>query len=335
MLPFLVTSLKGEKAVKYYKELLIDIAQQNKEYFTSVSVWDKHAVKNQLPRAARYAYHFGSWNIAKMQILGENTPLEKRFTPTYSEDELIKIARKQSIYFQTQKDWNEFAEKNNLPNSKVYSHKFDGWHQAKTKILGSKRPLYQNTYSTDELIAIAKNHREYFSSLNIWSSYAEEHCLPKAPVYIKHFRTWNNAKKVIFSGDELEVHEKNTVSKSELIAVAKKFKQHFTSQKSWNSLAAQHGLPGSWTFIHKFKSWNAAKQYIFKNEQMIIKRQPVSHYSKEQLINVVLEHKNFFNMKLSEWNEYAKSNHLPTGSTFKRHFGSWEKAQEDIKSVTE
>ncbi|MGG6448258.1 hypothetical protein [Pseudobacillus badius] len=146
-------------------------------------------------------------------------------------------------------------------------HKFNGWNEAKIKIFGSERPLFRNLYTKEQLVMIARKHSTYFTSQNTWSRYAAQHGLPNAHVFINHFNSWNEAKASIFPESKAVLQQKRSFSKENLIETAKKYQDHFTSIKAWDSFAVQHDLPRSGVFIKHFQSWNHAKNKYSTTQQ--------------------------------------------------------------------
>lgn len=102
-------------------------------------------------------------------------------------------------------------------------------------------------------------------------------------------------------------------------------KSHITSVSKWNDYAKDKNLPFAYEIISVFGSWNRFKQEIGL---------PVTktRYTKEELKQIALEHKDFIRRK-HVWDKYSKKHGLPASATFINAFGSWNELKKDIGIV--
>ncbi|WP_209124401.1 hypothetical protein [Alkalihalobacillus sp. BA299] len=167
-----------------------------------------------------------------------------------------------------------------------------------------------------EVLEILKEHKEHITSVRNWEHYAKEHSLPSSSSLIKIFGSWNNLKLM------LGISANKKYSKKELLDIANKHSEHFTTYSNWNEYASKHGLPVSTTFLIHFDSWNDVKKRL----NLPLSTPNWRKYSKEEIKKVIEEHSEHFTSKL-KWDEYSKENKLPDYRTIKNYF-SWEEVQE-------
>jgi hypothetical protein len=145
---------------------------------------------------------FGSWNNFKKELgLGTYT-----YQESYSTNYLIELMLKYKDLFKSSSKWNKFAKENKLPNTHVYIRRFGSMDKAKEIAGISKQD--RNTHkrwTTDELITIARQFKEHFTTMKKWKSFYkemkvanEEILIPFPSIYQKRFNGWGNAKKIIF-----------------------------------------------------------------------------------------------------------------------------------------
>ncbi|MFL0364557.1 hypothetical protein ACH0BF_16255 [Pseudobacillus sp. 179-B 2D1 NHS] len=90
------------------KEELLSIAVEHRKWLKNIKTWELHAQRHNLPSVATYEKCFGSWRATKNAV---------RLHPLYSNTDLIMIAERNAAHFTTISGWNEYADKNNLPNA--------------------------------------------------------------------------------------------------------------------------------------------------------------------------------------------------------------------------
>lgn len=129
-----------EYTPEYSKEFLIQNAIEHIKLFKRSSVYDEYAKKHGLPGQHAYRHAFGSMDEAKRLI---GIPSEKRNTHNrWSTEKLIKIAKENIKHFTTMDNWMAFGKKINkkvgkinIPYPSIYQKRFNGWRNAKLKIL--------------------------------------------------------------------------------------------------------------------------------------------------------------------------------------------------------
>lgn len=182
-------------------------------------------------------------------------------------------------------------------------------------------------YSKEYLIQVAQEHRTHFYSHKHWRIYAREHQLPSVDAFIRRFGTWKKAK--IQAGIEEEPNKKPSVNKEEFLSILKDHLQEITTQSNWDDYAAENQLPTSKTITNVLGKWTEVKTML----DLTVRGHTGKHYTKEELTDIALKHKGYFT-KVEVWKEYAQKNQLPSFDTYKRAFGSWNKAKETIGLAT-
>ena len=116
--------------------------------------------------------------------------------------------------------------------------------------------MTQENQKVLKVLNILKEHKEHITTARNWEHYAKEHSLPSSSSLIKLFGSWNNVKS------QLGLTTMKRYSKKELLDIAKKHSNHFTTYSNWNEYASKHGLPVSTTFLVQFDSWNDVKEQL-------------------------------------------------------------------------
>ncbi|WP_058306269.1 hypothetical protein [Gracilibacillus massiliensis] len=182
---------KGNKR-RYSEQELINIAQNHKKHFTSKRKWREYALNNDLPSELIYIQHFDSWNKAK-EIVGE--PLSRETNPIkYSKEDVTQIIKKNRSYFTSREDWDKYASYNKLP-SYLTIKKYFSWEE----VMNIAGVPVQYKYTEEELKKmLQKEHKKFLtSSIREWNEYAKDNHYPTSIVFIKRFKTWNQAKEAI------------------------------------------------------------------------------------------------------------------------------------------
>jgi hypothetical protein len=251
---------------KYDKTVLRALARKHVQYFSSVSVWNEFAIKNNYPRAATFSYHFGGWNNFKSEVFGQGQELNMAFSQSFTVERLKEIAVSHKERFTKMNTWDEFATKNNIPSAKVFIHTFGTWNKAKREILGEDVKLNRDVpYDGEKLTSIAVKYKSAFTSVNVWNEFAKEKDLPSSKVYEKFYGSWNKAKQSIFNPSSSRVHKKpESLSIAQLCEIAVNNHKYFSTKKNWDLHAMKNKLPRAETFANRFGSWKKAKLEIDK-----------------------------------------------------------------------
>lgn len=182
--------LKIEPVKKFYgKDILIDIAKEHSNYFTSQRKWNEYAMLHKLPLAITYIKAFGKWNNAK-EIL--NLPPSPITAPMeYTKEEILKIVREHGAYMESKQKWDEYVKGKRLPTYKTLKKHFE-WDEL-LELAGKE---IRRQYTREDLINIGIKHYEVFGSASRsrWTDYAKVHSLPSAQTYYREFGGWKNAK---------------------------------------------------------------------------------------------------------------------------------------------
>jgi hypothetical protein len=119
----------------------------------------------------------------------------------YTKEYLINIAKEHGAFMTSVSEWNKYATHNKLPTGATYSYHFGGWNNFKKTYLDSESTLnkrFSPSFTPTELTEIAWKHKEHFTTMKEWTTFALENNLPTSKVYIYSFDTWNKAKELLF-----------------------------------------------------------------------------------------------------------------------------------------
>ncbi|QHA38759.1 hypothetical protein D5E69_23295 (plasmid) [Rossellomorea marisflavi] len=171
----------------------------------------------------------------------------------------------------------------------------------------------------DELIRVNKEH---LSSPISWDNYRNgSPLLPSADELLTQN---NNSWKEVLK--KYGASRKKRYTKEELIEIAITYQEKFTTVREWDSFASKLMLPKSSTYILHFGQWSEVGKILGKESG----RTRVNTYTKEQIIQVLLEYKEKYTSP-NEWDIFAKSNSLPTYKTI-RSYLSYEELNKLVKS---
>jgi hypothetical protein len=109
----------------------------------------------------------------------------------------------------------------------------------------------------------------------------------------------------------------------QLLDIAKKHIDHFTSAEKWNQYAKEKQLPNVTCYKRYFGTWNTVKTQL--NLPTYTSTQKNTKYSTNQLIDI-LQRNQSIAMNQSYWQAYAKGHHLPSYETIIACFSSWNNA---------
>jgi hypothetical protein len=236
----------------------------------------------------------------------------------YTDQELIKIAKKHKEQFTTMRNWDSYAAPLNLPLSHIYRSRFGGWNQAKTFISINHNKQAEIRRS---IIKKVMPYKKFITSAKKWNEFAGDD-LPDSQTIIYHFGKWNNFKK------ELGIQSTEEAKRQKYIEIARKHIGHFSKSASvWKQYARKNNLPSLNTYINVFGSWaNAQKAVGVKLEKI---EEKVYKYDRDELIQIAQEHIDYF-VHSSLWNTYAKEKGLPSQFAYINEFGSMLEAKKAI-----
>ncbi len=169
---------------------LLKIAETHKQAFTSVRKWNEYAKEHNLPSSRQFIHAFESWKNARKAVGIKSSSI--KYEGKYTKKELKEIINKHSKEFSSKENWYVYAKENGLPTYETFVKYFENWNEVQ-KLAG----FIPNKLSNDDLIKIAKKHKESFISKNKWNEYAKEHNLPSAITYIRRFDSWSNIYEII------------------------------------------------------------------------------------------------------------------------------------------
>lgn len=165
--------------------------------------------------------------------------------------------------------------------------------------------------SDDELLSIARQHKEQLKSVKHWNEYRKGKGLPHSQTFISRFGTWNAFKEQL----SLEINEQNRpqiFSDEELMDILKKYKNQYIGIKEWDQFAERHGFPTHALFLQRL---GMDKVYELTGY--------TSQWTTEQLKQLILMHFPNTPPTQSDWNSLSSKVRLPSYLTVIRRFGSW------------
>ena len=121
----------------------------------------------------------------------------------------------------------------------------------------------------------------------------------------------------------------NQFDKETILRLLKEHKEYMTSMNAWNIYSKEYGLPHSQTIIKHFGSWNSAKSALSLEQ---LKKNLPFRYTEQELLQLYEQHKDKFT-SITNWNDYASKNQLPTYYTFVSHLGK-DLVEQNSTSVT-
>ncbi|WP_430788381.1 hypothetical protein VBD025_00820 [Virgibacillus flavescens] len=227
------------------KKDLTQLLSKHQSHITTVRYWNEYAKRNSLPSAATLIRAFGSWGEVKKQFG------EMNYSLVHSENDLMKVAEENVDYFTTIKYWNSYSQAHSLPSSTKYINQFGSWSLSKDRI-GIKANYRRSKYSHQQLKDIIISNKEFLYSKIAWDEHAKEYNLPTY-LTLKKYISWKEIKEL--AGQPFRYN----YTKEELIQIARKNREHFSSMNKWDEYAREHTLPLSTTYSKHFGSWRKAK----------------------------------------------------------------------------
>jgi hypothetical protein len=236
----------------YTEEELLQSLKNFREHLISPLEWEKlrNKTSQPLPTVEEILAVLPNWKT----ILEHFELKPKR---NYTEHELLEIVEHYKEHLTSARQWNVFADKLNLPKSITLIKRFGSWSTLKQlfNLPESSYAPISSTYSKNEVIQALKEHGKHYTNRQEWDSYAKEHSLPTYKT-IRNYLTYDEMKSFVKS---------KNYSKKELIDIALKHREYFTTVKKWNEHAKEHDLPSSVTYHRHFGSWKKAKFSVFTN----------------------------------------------------------------------
>lgn len=179
-------SLFNETERKMTKEEIIELLQNHKDNLTTRRKWDAYAKKHELPSSTVLISYFDSWNDCKAHFGLNPSKKPIKYTP----EKIIELVKDHKEYLINKKTWNAYAKKHDLPSYETINANMS-WNELKRR-LNVKSKVMED----DELIFIAKSHRDYFTTMSQWDVYAKLHDLPRSITYHRRFG-WEKVKEMI------------------------------------------------------------------------------------------------------------------------------------------
>lgn len=189
-------STDHEKEIQDKREKYIEIAIAHiSEFSKSAESWKEYAKLNKLPSTNTYISNFGSWATAQL-LAGVNYKEVKSIVKKHDKQYLIQVAQENISHFQHTGKWQEFAKTRNLPDQYAYIRAFGSMSAAKEAV-GINDYHTRKNYKKDELIQIALNHFNFFTTQETWDEFARKHNLPRNRAYTSVFGSWIKSKEYI------------------------------------------------------------------------------------------------------------------------------------------
>ncbi|MBA2876917.1 hypothetical protein [Thermaerobacillus caldiproteolyticus] len=247
----------------------------------------------------------------------------------YKKAQLIDTAKKNMEYFTSVRNWDEFADKNNLSKSHMYIYYFGSWSKA-LEVVGQKnieeikrKMAIEQGYETIDFVKSYATYKKYLEELN-------REDFMSARAIVKLFGSWNNFKKEL--GLDTYTYQES-YSTNYLIELMLKYKDLFKNSSKWNKFAKENKLPNAHVYIRRFGSMDKAKEIagISKQDRNTHKR-----WTTDELITVACQFKEHFTT-MEKWGSFHKKMKttnaqilIPFPSIYQKRFGGWENAKKII-----
>ena len=234
---------------EFKQEVYIFIGKEHVDNFYTPKFWDPYALENHLPESKHYRGLFGDWKQALTLVhKGLNAKEVKRKF-------LLSIATKYKENLMNQKDWDTFATDNDLPISATYKNHFGSWSNL-IKLVTGERPV-EKRYTKEYLLKIMKENKDYLVTQETWKKFAQENQLPSVNALVKHFGSFNKAKKHV----AINKIQKREFSKEELLNVAQEHKDVF-HLSLWNFYASTNRLPTETAYLNNFGQFKEVQKQL-------------------------------------------------------------------------
>ncbi|MBF0706777.1 hypothetical protein IQ283_09165 (plasmid) [Alkalihalobacillus hwajinpoensis] len=169
----------------------------------------------------------------------------------------------------------------------------------------------------EEIIQLLKPHTQAMTTVRAWDKYANTHNLPRSITLIKRFGSWNKTKQLL---EIPKIRQREKYTRDELIHIGKKNINHFSTKRRWEKYASEQHLPSPQTYINEFGSWNSTREALNLPPASKIRK---SGYTKSDIEQILNDHIDFF-VSREYWNQYARTNNLPSYSTLYKYLTSKE-----------
>jgi hypothetical protein len=173
----------------------------------------------------------------------------------------------------------------------------------------------------EKWIECLKKHPISKMTVREWNQYAEVHSLPKSWQILYIFGSWNQMKQELQASSSDIKYQARSMSNEELLQIAKKHQEYFTTEENWNEYAKKHQLPSWLTYKTRFKRISHVKQLLG------LPHRHAYHVglTKEDIINIIKEHAALIkDCSAATFAQYLKEHHLPSFHHFRKHF-NWRK----------
>lgn len=316
---------------QFKKEVYLFIARSHKDYFYTPKYWDKYAKENELPEAKNYRALFGNWKAAQVLVHEGLTPdkIKKEF--------LISIAKKYPQYLESQKDWDDFAEKHDLPISATFKNHFPKWYTVIELVTGEK--VKEKRYTKEGILEVLAEHKPYLITQETWKQHAQEYDLPSVNTIVKHFGSFNAVKRKL----SLTKIQEREFTKEELWKIAQEHKAMFYLS-IWNFYATTYHLPTETAFINHFGSFKAVQDKLGITEgecyEKALEQMKITVEKKKEILLDLIETNvdtidfivNYWNLldSKNQWEPFAKEKSLPTYNQLLSLFGSKKQLKQTI-----
>lgn len=172
-------------------------------------------------------------------------------------------------------------------------------------------------YGKDQLLSIAKDHIEHFTSKRYWNEYAKKNKLPIAPTFENHFGSWNEVKELL-TLEPLQATGSPGFSKDEIEIILLSHGENIENRTQWDEYAKEHNLP-TYKTIRKHYTWDEILEFgnkkTYKNK----------YVSPEELLEIAYKHKEtFLPASQRAWGNYARDFKLPSYNSYVRKFDTWK-----------
>lgn len=316
---------------QFKREVYLYIARNHKDYFYTPKYWDQYAQENDLPEAKNYRALFGNWKAAQVLVHQGSTPDEIK------QEFLISIAKQYPQYLLSQKEWDGFAEKNDLPISATFKNHFSKWNKVIELATGEK--VKEKRYTKEGILKVLSQHKPYLVTQETWKQHAQQYDLPSVNTIVKHFGSFNSVKRKL----SLDKIQKREFTKEELWEVALEHKEMF-HLSIWNFYATTYHLPTETAFINHFGSFKAVQDKLGIKEgnryDEALKRMENTVEVKkdvlldliqpnQDLIETITNHWDLLDSKKT-WEPFAEKMSLPTYNQLLSLFDSKKQLKQTI-----
>lgn len=178
----------------------------------------------------------------------------------------------------------------------------------------------KKSFTTDELLEIARKHQNALTSVNKWNVYSEANGVPHSQTFISHFGSWNKLKEQLNLNTKTQGRPQ-TFKDTDLLNILKEYGQHYTSVRGWNAYAKEHGLPGHHVF---------AKRMGLEQVSQLTKYKDDTVWNPKDYKAIILKYFPETPPTFAEWADLAKRVKVPSTLTLVRHYGKWNLMKHEV-----